>query len=67
MRALGWIGVPLPEVMAWVVTLVEIFGGLAILVGAFVTLVTIPLVIVHLVAMFGVHWQYGFSSVIRWG
>ncbi|MBA2351870.1 MAG: DoxX family protein [Burkholderiales bacterium] len=60
---LDWIGVPLPEVMAWVVTLVEIFGGLAILVGAFVTLVTIPLVIVHLVAMFGVHWQYGFSSV----
>jgi len=49
--------------MAWVVTLVEIFGGLAILVGAFVTLMSIPLVVIHLVAMFGVHWQYGFSSV----
>ena len=60
---LHWMGVPLPEVMAWVVTLVEIFGGLAILVGAFVTLISIPLVIIHLVAMFGVHWQYGFSSV----
>ena len=60
---LAWMGVPLPEVMAWVVTLVEIFGGLAILVGAFVTLISIPLVIIHLVAMFGVHWQYGFSSV----
>lgn len=60
---LDWMGVPLPELMAWVVTLVELFGGLAILVGAFVTLVSIPLVIIHLVAMFGVHWQYGFSSV----
>ncbi|MFA6984749.1 MAG: DoxX family protein [Arenimonas sp.] len=60
---LDWMGVPLPEVMAWVVTLVEIFGGLAILVGAFVTLVSIPLVVIHIVAMIGVHFRYGFSSV----
>jgi len=62
-NVLDWMGVPLPDVMAWVVTLVEIFGGLAILVGAFVALISIPLVIIHLVAMFGVHLQYGFSSV----
>lgn len=60
---LDWVGIPLPHVMTWVVTLVELSGGLAILIGAFVTLVSIPLVIIHLVAMFGVHWQYGFSSV----
>lgn len=49
--------------MAWVVTFVELFGGLAMILGAFVTLLSIPLVITHLVAMFGIHWQYGFSTV----
>ena len=60
---LDWMGIPLPGLMAWVVTLAEIFGGLAILAGAFVLLVSIPLAIIHVVAMFGVHLQYGFSSV----
>ena|SRR6185369_11534920 len=32
------IGVPAPHLMAWATILVEIFGGLAILVGAFVAL-----------------------------
>jgi putative oxidoreductase len=60
---LDWMGIPLPGLVAWVVTLAEIFGGLAILAGAFVLLVSIPLAIIHVVAMFGVHLQYGFSSV----
>ena len=60
---LHWMGVPLPHAMAWVVTLVEIFGGLAMLAGAFVMLVSVPLLVIHVVAMFGVHWQHGFSSV----
>ena len=60
---LDWMGIPLPGLMAWVVTLAEIFGGLAILAGAFVLLVSIPLAIIHVVAIFGVHLQYGFSSV----
>ena len=62
-HVLAWMDVPLPHVMAWLVTLIEIFGGLAILVGAFVALASLPLIAIHLVAMFGVHWQYGFSSV----
>ena len=62
-HVLTWMDVPLPHVMAWLVTLIEIFGGLAILVGAFVALASLPLSAIHLVAMFGVHWQYGFSSV----
>lgn len=60
---LAWMDVPLPHAVAWLVTLVEIFGGIAILVGAFVALLSLPLIAIHLVAMFGVHWQYGFSSV----
>ena len=62
-HVLAWMDVPLPHMTAWLVTLIEIFGGLAILVGAFVALVCLPLIAIHLVAMFGVHWQYGFSSV----
>jgi putative oxidoreductase len=49
--------------MAWVVTLLELFGGLAILAGAFVMIVSVPLVISMLVATLKVQLQYGFSSV----
>jgi putative oxidoreductase len=55
--------VPLPQFTAWVVTLLELVGGLAILAGAFVAVVSAPLVISQLVAMFKVQLQYGFSSV----
>ena len=57
------IGVPLPTATAWVVTLAEVFGGIAILVGAFVALASIPLIATMLVAMFAVHLRHGFSSV----
>ena len=62
-QLLQQIGVPLPEFTAWVVTLLELFGGLAILAGAFVAVVSVPLVVSMLVAMFTVHLRYGFSSV----
>ncbi len=57
------IGVPSPEVMAWATIGVELLGGFAVLIGAFVTLASIPLTIVLLTAMFSVHFQYGFSSI----
>ena len=41
----------------------ELLGGLAIFVGAFVEVVSIPLIVMMLVAMFTVHLRYGFSSV----
>jgi putative oxidoreductase len=62
-KLLQHVGVPLPQFAAWVVTLLEVFGGLAILAGAFVAVVSIPLVISMLVAMFKVQLPYGFSSV----
>ena len=55
--------VPLPLVNAWLVTLLEIFGGLALLMGAFVALVSIPLIFSMLGAMFTVNIKYGFSAV----
>ena len=57
------VGVPLPVPTAWLVTCLEVFGGLAILVGLLVLVVSVPLVISMLVAMFTVQLRYGFSSV----
>src|SRR5262245_66655237 len=47
--------VPLPLANAWLVTLLEIFGGLALLMGAFVTIVSIPLIFSMLGAMLSVY------------
>jgi putative oxidoreductase len=49
--------------MAWVTILTELLGGLAIFVGAFVSLISLPLAAVLLVAIFTVHLPYGFSSI----
>ena len=57
------LGVPEPPVMAWSVILIEVLGGLAVILGAFTRLVSLPLAVVVLVAMFTVHLPYGFSSI----
>jgi len=57
------IGVPAPYLMSWATILVEVFGGLAVLLGAFVPLVSIPMAVVLLVATFTVHLPNGFSSI----
>jgi putative oxidoreductase len=62
-KLLEQIGAPMPEVTAWMSTFVELLGGLAIFVGAFVALVSVPLIVMMLVAMFTVHLRYGFSSI----
>jgi len=57
------LGVPEPHFMGWLTILVELLGGLAVLVGGFVALASVPMAAVLLVAMFTVHLRYGFSSV----
>jgi putative oxidoreductase len=57
------LGVPAPHLMGWLTIFVEIFGGLAVLVGALVPLASIPMAAVLLVAIFTVHLPYGFSSI----
>ena len=57
------IGVPAPHLMAWLTTLIEIFGGAAVLSGALIPLASLPMAAVLLVAMFTVHLPYGFSSI----
>ena len=57
------LGVPAPHLMEWLTILVEIVGGLAVLLGAFVPLASVPMAAVLLVAMITVHLPYGFSSI----
>jgi putative oxidoreductase len=57
------IGAPFPVPTAWMVTCVEIFGGVFVIIGLLVALVSVPLIISMLVALFTVHIHYGFSSV----
>jgi putative oxidoreductase len=60
---LDTIGVPIPFLLAWLTTLVELIGGFAILIGAFVQLASLPMAVVCLTAMFTIHLPYGFFSV----
>jgi putative oxidoreductase len=57
------IGVPAPSLMAWITIATEILGGIAILLGAFVALVSIPSIVLLLTAVFTVHLPFGFSSI----
>ena len=57
------LGVPAPHLMAWATILIELLGGLAILLGAFVPLASIPMAVVLLVAIFTVHLPFGFTSI----
>jgi putative oxidoreductase len=60
---LGALGVPAPHFMAWTTILTELLGGLAVILGAFVTFVSLPMAVLLLVAIFTVHLPYGFSSI----
>jgi len=62
-KLLQQIGAPAPAATAWLVTLLEIFGGLVIFAGLFVAIASIPLIVSMLVAMFTVHLKNGFSSL----
>jgi putative oxidoreductase len=57
------IGVPFPQLTAWFTIATEILCGIAFLIGAFVSLVSIPSIILLAVAVFTVHLPYGFSSI----
>jgi putative oxidoreductase len=57
------LNVPFPHLMSWITPLVEVFGGAAIFLGIFISITAIPLIVTMLVAMFGIHIHYGFSSV----
>lgn len=54
---------PFADLLAWATVVVEILGGLMILVGALVPLASVPMIVVLLVAIVTVHLPNGFSSI----
>ena len=61
--ALQGLGVPAPHLAAWATIGFELLGGFAVLGGACIPLISIPLTVILLVAVFTVHLPYGFSSI----
>ncbi len=57
------IGVPAPFMMGWATIILELLCGVAVLVGAFVPVVSIPMAAILLVAIFTVHLDFGFTSI----
>jgi putative oxidoreductase len=55
--------VPFPHLSAYLTISVELLGGAALLLGAFVAWASVPAVVVLLTAMLTVHLPYGFSSI----
>jgi putative oxidoreductase len=57
------LGVPASHAAAWLTIGFELVGGVAVLLGAWIPLLSVPLAAILLVAAMTVHWQYGFSSI----
>jgi putative oxidoreductase len=57
------LNVPAPYLTAWATILIEVLGGSAVLLGACVALVSIPMTALLVAAIFTVHLPNGFSSV----
>ena len=57
------LGVPAPDVLAWATILVEVVGGVLVVLGAFVRVASLPMAVVLIVAMVTVHLPHGFSSI----
>lgn len=62
-HVLDVLGVPMPLLMAWATTMVELGGRAAVIAGAFIPVVAPPMAILLLTALFTVHIRYGFFSV----
>ena len=56
-------GIPADVLLGWATIIVEIVGGLLVLLGALIPLATLPMVMVLLVAIVTVHLPNGFSSI----
>lgn len=57
------LGLPFPELMAWLAALTEFGGGIALLLGVAVRFFSIPLMVTMLVAAFAVHWPNGWQAI----
>ncbi len=58
----GSVGLPMPQLMAYLVIFFETVGAACIVLGLFTRFFASALSILLLVAMFAVHWSKGFSA-----
>ena len=58
---LGTLGVPLPDILSWMVILTEAGGAALLLVGLFVRWMSVPLLMVMFFAGYLVHYQNGWA------
>jgi len=61
----GWfgsMGIPFPTLNAYMAATTETFGVILLTLGLFTRLISVPLIVVMLVAIFLVHFQHGFSA-----
>ena len=57
------LGMPFPEVMAFLAGWSEVLGGLLLLIGLATRWISIPLMVTMLVAAFAVHWRNGWQVI----
>ena len=57
------LNVPAPHLLGWATILTELVGGFAVLISAFIPLVSVPMTATLLAAMFTVHLPYGFLAI----
>ena len=62
-RILQQLHMPAAPLLAWATILTELVGGFAVQIGAGVPLLSVPMAIVLVVAIFTVHLPNGFSSI----
>ena len=60
---LAFMGIPAPGAAAWLTSLLELGGGVSLMLGAAVGQISLPLGVMMATAMFGIHLRYGFSSI----
>jgi uncharacterized membrane protein YphA (DoxX/SURF4 family) len=57
------LGLPFPVLLAWLAALTEAGGALLLLCGLAVRWISLPLMVTMLVAIFTVHWEFGWQAI----
>lgn len=57
------LGLPFPTLLAWLAALTETGGAVLLLFGLAVRWISVPLMVTMLVAMFSVHWEFGWQAI----
>lgn len=58
----GSIGIPFPTLNAYMAASTELIGVVLLTLGLFTRLISIPLMVIMVVAIVTVHWTHGFSA-----